>query len=697
MAGVLQHLRSSTLNKRPNPASMVDGQLAINYASGSPGAYFKDSNGNLVKVGPVHVGSGAPNASPASGGTAGNSLGEQWLDTSGGTYVFKIWDGSAWRSEAGEFVNVTGDTMTGALGVIAGDASTPGLFFSGDANTGLYSPGADQVAISTNGTGRLYIAADGKIGVGVSSPNFSASIYGATNSYSQYINALSGSTSGDGFLVGLDEAGSAVLRYRESGSLIFYTSDTERLRITSTGLVGIGTSSPQVLLDITDTGNQPKLRLSTNTASNFLEISRSSSTGHYTFASEENGSSIIFATDPDGTGAQNRVTIDRYGKVGIGSTAPADKLSVAGSSSADFRALTLRNSNGATGSAAVLTFEASSGTEGDTGAIASQIKGVRDNVGTAGGLEFWTSNSGTPYQRARIDSSGRLLVGTSSARQSSGGLQVESTAGNSFVTITRNDSGPNAPQLSLQKSRGTANGQFTVVNSNDQLGQINFKGADGTADITAAQILSEVDGTPGTNDMPGRLVFSTTADGASSPTERMRISNTGTVLTYSTDDCISARASQGAGTSYFFYRGMQGASSTTAGGTTSFIVYTNGNVQNTNNSYAGISDLRLKENIVDATSQWADIKALQVRKYNFREETGQQTHTQIGLIAQEVELVSPGLVSESPDRDEDGNDLGTVTKSVNYSVLYMKAVKALQEAMERIETLEAAVATLQGS
>jgi hypothetical protein len=72
-----------------------------------------------------------------------------------------------------------------------------------------------------------------------------------------------------------------------------------------------------------------------------------------------------------------------------------------------------------------------------------------------------------------------------------------------------------------------------------------------------------------------------------------------------------------------------------------------------------------------------------------------QTHTQIGLVAQEVELVSPGLVSESPDRDAEGNDLGTVTKSVNYSVLYMKAVKALQEAMERIESLEAAVTALQ--
>ena len=60
-----------------------------------------------------------------------------------------------------------------------------------------------------------------------------------------------------------------------------------------------------------------------------------------------------------------------------------------------------------------------------------------------------------------------------------------------------------------------------------------------------------------------------------------------------------------------------------------------------------------------------------------------------------MELVSPGLVTESSDIDSDGNDLGTTTKSVNYSVLYMKAVKALQEAMTRIETLETANASLE--
>ena len=127
------------------------------------------------------------------------------------------------------------------------------------------------------------------------------------------------------------------------------------------------------------------------------------------------------------------------------------------------------------------------------------------------------------------------------------------------------------------------------------------------------------------------------------------------------------------------------------------VVRDDGDLENTNNSYGSLSDIKLKENIVDASSQWNDLKAIQVRKYNFKEETTFSTHTQIGVVAQEVELVSPGLVSESPDRDEEGNDLGTTTKSVNYSVLYMKAVKALQEAMERIETLEAKVAALESA
>jgi hypothetical protein len=118
-------------------------------------------------------------------------------------------------------------------------------------------------------------------------------------------------------------------------------------------------------------------------------------------------------------------------------------------------------------------------------------------------------------------------------------------------------------------------------------------------------------------------------------------------------------------------------------------VLSNGNVVNTNNSYGAISDVKLKENIIDASSQWDDIKNLTVRKYSMKADS-LDAPNMLGVIAQEVEAAGMGgLVYESPDQDAEMNDLGTVTKQVNYSILYMKAVKALQEAMTRIETLEA--------
>ncbi len=164
---------------------------------------------------------------------------------------------------------------------------------------------------------------------------------------------------------------------------------------------------------------------------------------------------------------------------------------------------------------------------------------------------------------------------------------------------------------------------------------------------------------------------------------------------YSMDDVLYARTNRGAGTTYAVFAGVHSATGTT-NGTLSSVIYSNGNIQNTNGSYTTLSDAKLKENIVDAGSQWNDLKAIQIRNWNFKEETGHETHRQIGPIAQELEQVCPGLVFETPDRDSEGNDLGTTTKGVNQSVLYMKAVKALQEAMERIETLEAKVAALEG-
>jgi len=137
-------------------------------------------------------------------------------------------------------------------------------------------------------------------------------------------------------------------------------------------------------------------------------------------------------------------------------------------------------------------------------------------------------------ERARIDSSGRLLLGTNTSRAAGGNthklFQIESTDATSGLSLTRNSATTTSSIISFAKSRGTSNGSNTVIQDDDELGRIKFSGADGTDLLSeAARIQSFVDGTPGSNDMPGRLTFSTTADGAASPTERMRIDSSGNI------------------------------------------------------------------------------------------------------------------------------------------------------------------------
>jgi len=108
-------------------------------------------------------------------------------------------------------------------------------------------------------------------------------------------------------------------------------------------------------------------------------------------------------------------------------------------------------------------------------------------------------------------------------------FQVHGTgSATSSISATRNSNDSGGPYLILSKSRGTSTGAVTVVQDSDILGQIMFAGADG-GDLApvGASIQAFVDGTPGTNDMPGRLVFSTTADGAAAATQRMILQSDG--------------------------------------------------------------------------------------------------------------------------------------------------------------------------
>jgi hypothetical protein len=284
-----------------------------------------------------------------------------------------------------------------------------------------------------------------------------------------------------------------------------------------------------------------------------------------------------------------------------------------------------------------------------------------------------------------------LLVGTSSGVSAAfvnSSIQAHGLTGDaSSVTLYRFTTSATAaatPRLVMARS-GSDSKDFTVVASGNRLGQLNFVGADGSQFVSAASIDCEVDGTPGANDMPGRLVFSTTADGASSPTERMRIQSNGQFNTF--DDSgngIVARSSFGAGTSQSCFIGVRSATNT-VNGTPVYQVYTNG-------AYATIYDQRQKKNIETTRNGYLDdLKQLRVVKYHWNEQ-GDSEPKELGLIAQEVEQVFPGLVPEMTENGE-----GETFKGIKTSVLPFMLLKALQEATAKIEALEAAVTALQQS
>mgnify|MGYP001196355522 CR=1 FL=1 len=120
-------------------------------------------------------------------------------------------------------------------------------------------------------------------------------------------------------------------------------------------------------------------------------------------------------------------------------------------------------------------------------------------------------------------------------------------------------------------------------------------------------------------------------------------------------------------------------------GLSRFIVEGDGDCLNRNNTYTNISDGRLKKNIVEANSQWEDIKNIKFYNYNF---VNEDTIKHIGVIAQQMEDVSPGLVKTSNSSEYVNGVLIKNIKTVKSSVLYMKGMKTLQEAQIRIEELE---------
>jgi hypothetical protein len=605
-------------------------------------------------------------------------------------------------------------------------------------STGGYNDRALAFHTGTDGAGteRLRITSTGRVGIGTSSPGYVLDVLGSAR-------VKTGATETP-FIIATGGDSQAALRFGSTGGGGFYgiyggadyvglqlwTSGNQALTIDNLQRVGIGTGSPTQALSVVGS-----IQLGATLAGGVSGTSYSILGNGVTGGNASGGDVNVIAGAGSGSGVNGSVyisagstlspaSVTTGGSVFITSGKPSDSLA---SGTIDFRyyagnpstlATAMRiDSSGRVGigttspttilhlqsSAANAYLRVTNGTVDSYFGIDNANSAADIYVATTHPLRFFTNSA----ERARIDSSGRLLVGTSTARSNtynasvSQAFQVEGTTDSTRgIGVFSSASNGLGGYLTLAMQRSGTIGGNTIVNNADELGFISFQGSDGTDFVEGARISTFVDGTPGANDMPGRLVFSTTADGASSPTERMRITSTGSV------QCASAtggapvlsvdNSSNVSGSQVLYLANRANANNQSSyyivaqepGVANRFFVLGNGDVLNANNVYGSMSDIKLKENIIDASSQWSDLKALRVRKYNFKPETGQHTHTQIGLVAQEVEVVSPGLIHESPDLDAEGNDLGTVTKSVNYSVLYMKAVKALQEAMERIEVLE---------
>jgi hypothetical protein len=783
-----KHLRSSTANKRPT-TTLVDGQLAINTNTASPGLFFKDSAGTgIVKVGPVHVGTTAPNSTPASGGSTGNYTGEQWLDTSVSPAQMKVWNGSTWvgivadelpvsklaDGAAGQIIQTdaagTGVEWSNTVNLPLGNAAAPSYRFQGDGNTGIYSPGADNIAISNGGITRFTITDSGIVRIGPGSTQTIANVPiasdvhfdglaptpDASNSYGVAIVSRGGAVlggqatealtfysagwdsyaaishgttvGGDGLtlagcdFITIDALVSAYVKGATSVEIQTGAGGTQRLVAKTTELV-INDNASDYDFRVEGTANQYLLCVDalTNTVVinganglNYGPLQVDAETDDQAIAIRchavgNEGGKLVIASNSAGVeylrlysnsvgsslDARNKLTFTVGDPVGTGSV---DRLSIGFSE-------TVINETGANYDFRI---------EGDTNANLFFVDASTERIGIGtsspgSALEINAAAATSPFiakintaEVARIDSSGRLLVGTSSGYVTSTSattqplLQIHSTnTHEAQVSINSWSTGTaTGANLSLCRSDSGTVGTHTAVGSTDVLGAIRFSGSDGDQFIEGASITASADGTWGDNDGPTKLVFSVTADGLPSPTEALRISSDQSAF-------FSGRARFGASSGYTDTAQVSIFTSAAVVGCTfdcgaTSLERTHVSFENSNGivgtiktsgsatSYNTSSDYRLKENVVPLTGAIDRLQQIPVHRFNF---IADPDTTVDGFIAHEAQAVVPECVTGTKDEvDADGNP---VYQGIDQSKLVPLLTAALQEALAEIESLKA--------
>ena len=748
---------------------------------------------------------------------------------------------------SGNFTALSGASTTVTSGIFAvGSAAAPSISFTSDPNTGIYSPGADQVAISTNGTGRLFVDASGNLtlpaggnlGINGAAPQSPLDVISNASGYGISLRGRSGDSLAQFRFTSNDHTTIYALLETAPTYLAAHVNGSERLRLTSAGLLGLGTSSPTAKLESYFSSTNPSLSSNTGAGlsvngtstvrlnfgnypgspfSSWVQSSDGVGTAYPIALNPLGGSVGIGTTSPAAlldvsagirvnsagsvtsgfsngvnvggydaigydandlvlggyratqftglrfyTGGTERLRINSSGNVGIGTSAPSSNgnLTVLMPGANGTGIVVRAQATGGSGSQSALVFEKPDGTINSrivsdigTGYLALQQNGtdrlVIDNsgrcgigttspgatfdangtafarggqkiqgyfspsagdgnvinIGTTGGINYIQSLNGTSQSQlsfdgspivfrgadfveiARFDTSGRLLVGTSSS--SAGQVVVATTNGSAAIAVSQDYASGYDESISIIRASGSG----ASVTNGTPLGNVTWKGIYGGTAYKAASIEAYVDGTPGANDMPGRLVFSTTADGAASPTERMTIDNAGNLLIGKTTTAIGTAGARFTNDGILQLTRDSDTQLATNRLTNDGVAVAfsrsgtqvgNISVTTTATAYNTSSDYRLKENVVPLTGAIDRVNDLQVHRFNF---IADPDKTVDGFIAHEAQAVIPEAITGEKDAvDDEGNP---VYQGIDQSKLVPLLTAALQEAITKIETLEA--------
>ena len=566
-------------------------------------------------------------------------------------------------------LDVTGaatlDSTLGVAGLISangkvsfplGSAAAPSLLPGADTNTGIFSPGADALAITTAGTQRVTVNSSGNCGIGTSSPSQILELKSAEPRI-----CLNGTTENNEKGIEFEHNGTRrghIFHNASTGELSVSAGDnstghfitfntnngSESARITSDGKIGVGTSSPDGKLTLPATAsNTPALRLQSATSD--VDVALSS------------------YADANGT----------YAALG------ANYYLNSGGNGAVF----------------------------DTNEFGAAV--LLDGRNT-GSIQFLTSATGVAVERFRVDSSGNVIIGTTTAA-SNCKLTIRDTYAQ--LALYSNPTGDSV--LHLGDTDNHSDGQIAYSNSSGFLKfvtrdsermRLDSSGRLGLGTTNPGGNLTVTDASTYTLDVKangGAGALLTTLGGSASlalgtnNTERMKISSLGVVLIGKTSVSTTSSGATfgyGNGENHFVNNtsdsgsrvvliNRQGSNGTCVDFRKADSVVGTITVDSSSTSYNTSSDYRLKENLVSITDGITRVKQLSPSRFNF---IADADTTVDGFLAHEAQAVVPECVSGTKDEvDDEGNP---VYQGIDQSKLVPLLTAALQEAIGEIETLK---------